>query len=128
MLKPGAELKAIWEAQNAWRRKIGRPEEARLRCHGQGYDLVERPLVKFDEPWTIHEEFINGRNVGFANTINESETNMRQGTCMLAWDGLHPIAFSLLRFTEAGKPYSFILKKKLLRTQHAVQTLAAKML
>jgi Xaa-Pro aminopeptidase len=55
MLKPGASCKDIWEAQNSFRRKIGRPEETRLYCHGQGYDLVERPLVKFDESYLIQE-------------------------------------------------------------------------
>ena len=34
-------------------RKNGRPEERRLYCHGQGYHLVERPLVRFDETMTI---------------------------------------------------------------------------
>jgi len=30
--------------------------EARLYCHGQGYDLVERPLVRSDEPMTIEKD------------------------------------------------------------------------
>src|SRR5882762_8747325 len=34
-------------------RKPGRPMESRLYCHGQGYDLVERPLVRNDEPMAI---------------------------------------------------------------------------
>ena len=46
MLKPGTPCKDIWEAFNAFMRKNGRPEEARLYCHGQGYDLVERPLIR----------------------------------------------------------------------------------
>ena len=33
--------------------KNGRPKENRLYCHGQGYDLVERPLVRMDEPMEI---------------------------------------------------------------------------
>ena len=37
-------------------RKNGRPEEKRLYCHGQGYDMVERPLVRFDEPMTIRKD------------------------------------------------------------------------
>jgi Xaa-Pro aminopeptidase len=56
MLKPGTPCKEIWEAFNAFMRKNGRPEEARLYCHGQGYDLVERPLVRSDEPWTIEKD------------------------------------------------------------------------
>lgn len=56
MLKPGTPCKDIWEAFNAFMRKNGRPEEARLYCHGQGYDLVERPLIRSDEPWTIEKD------------------------------------------------------------------------
>ena len=56
MLKPGTPCKDIWEAFNAFMRKHGRPEEARLYCHGQGYDLVERPLIRNDEPWTIEKD------------------------------------------------------------------------
>ena len=56
MLKPGTPCKDIWEAFNAFMRKNGRPEEARLYCHGQGYDLVERPLIRNDEPWTIQKD------------------------------------------------------------------------
>ncbi len=36
-------------------RENGRPEEKRLYCHGQGYDLVERPLIRHDEPMTIEK-------------------------------------------------------------------------
>lgn len=53
LLKPGTPSKDIWDAFNAFMRKNGRPMEARLYCHGQGYDLVERPLVRSDEPMKI---------------------------------------------------------------------------
>jgi Xaa-Pro aminopeptidase len=56
MLKPGTPCKDIWETFNGFMRKHGRPEEARLYCHGQGYDLVERPLIRSDEPWTIEKD------------------------------------------------------------------------
>jgi Xaa-Pro aminopeptidase len=56
LLKPGTPCKEVWEAFNAFMRKNGRPEEGRLYCHGQGYDLVERPLVRHDEPWTIEKD------------------------------------------------------------------------
>ena len=36
-------------------RDNGRSEETRLYCHGQGYDLVERPLIRHDEPMTIQK-------------------------------------------------------------------------
>jgi len=74
LLKPGTLCKDIWDAYNGFLRKHARPEEKRLYCHGQGYDLVERPLVRFDEPMpilkgmniTCHPTFIAG---GVFNTI-----------------------------------------------------------
>jgi Xaa-Pro aminopeptidase len=56
LLKPGTPCKDIWDAYNDFMRKNGRPEEARLYCHGQGYDLVERPLIRNDEPWAIAKD------------------------------------------------------------------------
>ena len=56
LLKPGAPCKDIWDAFNDFMRKNGRPPEARLYCHGQGYDLVERPLIRGDEPWSIAKD------------------------------------------------------------------------
>jgi Xaa-Pro aminopeptidase len=56
LLKPGTACKDIWDGFNAFMRKNGRPMEARLYCHGQGYDLVERPLIRNDEPMTIEKD------------------------------------------------------------------------
>jgi len=53
MLKPGASCKDIWDAHNNFMKQHGKPEEKRLYCHGQGYDLVERPLIRFDETMLI---------------------------------------------------------------------------
>jgi Xaa-Pro aminopeptidase len=55
LVKPGASCKDIWNSYNAFMRKNGRPEESRLFFHGQGYDLVERPLVRVDEPMPIRK-------------------------------------------------------------------------
>jgi Xaa-Pro aminopeptidase len=55
LVKPGVSCKDIWTAYNAFMRKNGRPEEQRLFFHGQGYDLVERPLVRVDEPMPIRK-------------------------------------------------------------------------
>ena len=38
---------------NAFMRANGRPEERRLYAHGQGYDMVERPLIRQDETMKI---------------------------------------------------------------------------
>ncbi|HTP97145.1 MAG TPA: M24 family metallopeptidase [Burkholderiales bacterium] len=53
LLKPGASCPDIWERYNAFLRENARPEEKRLHCHSQGYDMVERPLVRFDEPMPV---------------------------------------------------------------------------
>ena len=54
-LKPGASCKEIWDSHNRFMRKHGKPEERRMYCHGQGYDVMERPLVRFDEPMLIQK-------------------------------------------------------------------------
>ena len=53
MLKPGATPKDIWDANNAFMRAHDRPEETRVYSHGQGYDMVERPLIRMDEPMPV---------------------------------------------------------------------------
>jgi Xaa-Pro aminopeptidase len=53
LLKPEAEPKEIWDANNAFLEKNGYFPERRLYAHGQGYDLVERPLIRYDEPMKI---------------------------------------------------------------------------
>ena len=56
LLKPGTPAKEIWDKFNDFMRRNGRPEETRLYCHGQGYDLVERPLIRHDEPMVIQKD------------------------------------------------------------------------
>ena len=58
LLKDGASGKAIWEEFNAFMRKHKRPEEKRVFAHSQGYDMVERPLVRFDEPMPIRNNMV----------------------------------------------------------------------
>jgi Xaa-Pro aminopeptidase len=53
LLKPGAHPAAIWEQYNAFMREHGRSEEKRVHLHGQGYDMVERPLIRFDETMPV---------------------------------------------------------------------------
>ena len=55
LLTPGTLCKTVWDSYNEFMRKNGRPEEKRLFCHGQGCDVVERPLVRFDETMTIQK-------------------------------------------------------------------------
>jgi len=53
MLKPGASCAEIWNRYNDFMVRNGKAPERRLHCHGQGYDMVERPLVRLDEPMAI---------------------------------------------------------------------------
>jgi Xaa-Pro aminopeptidase len=53
LLKSGADPKDLWEANNKFLEKAGYFTERRLYAHGQGYDLVERPLIRYDETMKI---------------------------------------------------------------------------
>jgi Xaa-Pro aminopeptidase len=48
-LKPGAAFPDIIKAHNEFMSSRGKHPEERIHCHGQGYDLVERPLCRHDE-------------------------------------------------------------------------------
>lgn len=54
-IKPGAACRDIAAAHDAFMQARGLPRELRLYCHGQGYDLVERPLVRADETMSLAE-------------------------------------------------------------------------
>ncbi len=58
LLKPGASCKDAWETYNQYMREHGKPEEKRLHCHGQGYDMVERPLLRFDETMPLSKNMV----------------------------------------------------------------------
>lgn len=60
MMKPDADCADIAARYNAFMRENKRPEEQRLYAHGQGYDMVERPLIRHDEVMKV------GRNMLFA--------------------------------------------------------------
>ncbi len=53
LLKPGADPKDIWNANNEFLVKKGQPPETRLYSHGQGYDLIERPAIRVEETMKI---------------------------------------------------------------------------
>jgi Xaa-Pro aminopeptidase len=53
LLKPGANPADIWQANNEFLVKKGQLPETRLFAHGQGYDLVERPAIRDDEPMKL---------------------------------------------------------------------------
>jgi Xaa-Pro aminopeptidase len=53
LLKAGADPKTIWDANNEFLIRHGKAAETRLYAHGQGYDLVERPAIRDDEPMKL---------------------------------------------------------------------------
>jgi Xaa-Pro aminopeptidase len=53
LMTPGKSVKEIFQAHNDYMRKNGMPAETRLYAHGQGYDMVERPLIRQDDDMTL---------------------------------------------------------------------------
>ena len=54
-LKPGTSCREIFLSHNEFMRKNGVPLESRVYGHSQGYDLIERPLLRSDETMTLEE-------------------------------------------------------------------------
>jgi Xaa-Pro aminopeptidase len=48
-LKPGASCNEVFLAHNEFMKRKGVPPESRVYSHSQGYDLIERPLIRSDE-------------------------------------------------------------------------------
>jgi Xaa-Pro aminopeptidase len=53
LMKPGASCHDIAEKHDAWMKQHGFPPERRLYAHSQGYDMVERPMIRADETMPI---------------------------------------------------------------------------
>lgn len=53
LLQNGASSAEIFAQYNAWMERRGFPKENRLYAHSQGYDVVERPLIRQDETMPI---------------------------------------------------------------------------
>lgn len=54
-LRPGANCGEIAAAHDDFMKLRGAPPESRLYSHSQGYDLVERPLMRSDETMALEE-------------------------------------------------------------------------
>ncbi|WP_316977890.1 M24 family metallopeptidase [Shumkonia mesophila] len=52
-LVPGAKPAEVLKTYNEYIMAHGEPREARAFSHGQGYNLVERPLIRDDEPMVL---------------------------------------------------------------------------
>jgi Xaa-Pro aminopeptidase len=51
--KPGASCREISLAHNEFMKQKGVPPESRVYSHSQGYDLIERPLIRADETMNL---------------------------------------------------------------------------
>jgi len=67
LMKPGTPCRDIHAAHNAFMKARGLPPELRLYAHGQGYDMVERPLIRRDEDMAIAEHMNLAVHPGFEN-------------------------------------------------------------
>lgn len=67
---PGTACAEIFAAHNEDRRRHGLAPEDRIFAHGQGYNMVERPLVRQDEAMTVRA----GMNFAIHPTISDGKT------------------------------------------------------
>jgi Xaa-Pro aminopeptidase len=69
-MKPGASCAEVFAAHNDFMRSHKLPEEKRILCHGQGYEMVERPLIRQDETMLVRENM----NIGLhaAMVVNKN--------------------------------------------------------
>lgn len=65
LLRPGADPAAVAAAHDRWMEARGLPTETRLYAHGQGVDMVERPLVRRDETMPIAEGMLLAVHPGY---------------------------------------------------------------
>jgi Xaa-Pro aminopeptidase len=67
LIKPGAKCADIAAEHDNYMRGRGLPPELRLYAHGQGYDLVERPLIRADETMVVEESMNFAVHPGYEN-------------------------------------------------------------
>ena len=70
VFQPGIACKDVYAQHNADRATIGQPPEDRIFAHGQGYNLVERPLIRQDETMTLNP----GMNLAIHPTLADGKT------------------------------------------------------
>jgi Xaa-Pro aminopeptidase len=75
LMKPGADPKEIFAKYNEYMKKNGLPEEGRIHSHAQGLDIVQRPLIRFDETMKLEPDMF------FAVHPAESKANVFTFCC-----------------------------------------------
>jgi Xaa-Pro aminopeptidase len=69
-LKPGAACPDIHAAHDAFMKSHGAPPELRLYGHSQGYDMVERPMLRSDETMPLAADMCMAVHPGFPTKTN----------------------------------------------------------
>lgn len=65
LMKPGSDPAAIAWAHDVWMETRGLPPETRLYAHGQGCEMVERPLIRKDETMPLAEGMLLAVHPGY---------------------------------------------------------------
>jgi len=65
LMKPGAQPAAIAKSHDDWMQARGLPPEIRLYAHGQGCEMVERPLIRKDETMPLAEDMCLAVHPGY---------------------------------------------------------------
>jgi Xaa-Pro aminopeptidase len=65
--RPGAACRDIHQSYIDYLKAVGMPPELRLYCHGQGLDLVERPLVRHDEQMRLGADMFLACHPGYTS-------------------------------------------------------------
>jgi Xaa-Pro aminopeptidase len=67
LMRPGADPAAIAAAHDEFMQARGLPAELRVYSHGQGYDMVERPLIRRDETMKLAAGMCLAVHPGYEN-------------------------------------------------------------
>lgn len=65
LMKPGASPSDIAAKHDAWMIAHDLPPEIRLYAHGQGYEMVERPLIRQDETMPLAKDMLLAVHPGY---------------------------------------------------------------
>lgn len=65
LMQPDAKPADIFAKHNIWMAEKGLPEETRLYAHGQGCEMVERPLIRQDETMPLAEGMLLAVHPGY---------------------------------------------------------------
>jgi Xaa-Pro aminopeptidase len=67
LIRPGADCAEIATAHDRFMSERGLPTETRLYAHSQGYDMVERPLIRADETMRLEAGMNLAVHPGYAS-------------------------------------------------------------